>query len=392
MVEGASLNGVILQILNEKLDDGRVLVKGRFANQKSISVKRNKVTPYLGSQHFVVDQLRRLHTMGWEKYSESLQEPGMFRGKREIYRSPTNVEMIGWIVKLALEKLSNRLTRSAVVSHWRIGIRRRDGDFLRRLECGLVETDYQWFESPKGHFWADPILCEFEDKTYLFFEDYCYQERRAVIACGEVSDDLTLSNIMTVLDTGGHASFPFVFRDGDNFYMVPETCEDGTVSLYEAVNFPNEWKRLKVLINLACVDSILWKQGGLWWLHTSYNFNHGHAHTALLYSCETLLGEWQLHREAPFAPDVRYARNAGPVICTENGKHFRVSQSSEFSYGSSFTFHEIDEINNANYRETVALTVPPSSNSDRRGSHSFTLSEKFEVVDGVWNELVSDVT
>jgi hypothetical protein len=392
MVEGASLNGAILQILNEKLDEGRVLVKGRFAAEKSISVKRGKVVPYLGSQHFVIDQLRRLHTMGWSKFADSLELPHVFKGKREIYRSPTNTEMFRWIGRLAIEKMRNRLNRRETVSHWRIGIRRRDGMFMERLKDGLVEADYHWYESPKGHFWADPVLCDVGGKTFMFFEDYTYANQRAVIACAEVTDDLKLLNICTVLDTGSHASFPFVFKEGEDFYMVPETFEEGNVSLYRALSFPHHWEKVKVILDLPCVDTVVWRHNGVWWLSTSHNFNHGHAHTGLLYSSDTLLGQWTLHPEAPFAPDARYARNAGPILFTEDGQTYRVSQRAEFSYGSSISFHKICELNSLRYDESLQLTVRPAASSTMRGNHSFAVSNKFEVVDGVWNELLSDVT
>jgi hypothetical protein len=391
MVEGASLNGAILQILNEKLDEGRVLVKGRFAAEKGISVKRGKVVPYMGSQHFVIDQLRRLHSMGWTHFADSLEPPHPFKGKREIYRSPTNIEMCRWIARLVVEKIRNRLNRRETVSHWRIGIRRREEAFMERLKDGLVEKDYHWFESPNGHFWADPVLCDVAEKTYLFFEDYIYEKQRAVIACAEVTDDFKLSNIRTVLDTGSHASFPFVFTDGTEFYMVPETYEEGTVSLYRAVSFPHQWEKVKTILDLPCVDTVVWKQNNLWWLSTSHNFNHGHAHTGLLYSSDSLLGQWKLHPEAPFAPDARYARNAGPILSTKDGQTYRVSQRAEFSYGSSISFHKICELNELKYEESLQLTVRPAASSTMRGNHSFALSEKFEVVDGVWNELLSDV-
>jgi hypothetical protein len=391
MVEDAPLAGVILQILNERLDDGRVLVKGRFANQKSLSVKRNKLVPYLGAQHFVIDQLRRLHSVGWESYSALLEAPQPFQGKRKIYRSPTNIEMASWVGSFGLEKLTNRFKKRDLIRHWRIGIRKRDDNFMQRLAGGLIKEDYQWLESPKGHFWADPMLCDVDGKTFLFFEDYSYQAKRAVIACAEITSDMKLGNVRTVLDTGTHASFPLVFTEGNDVFMVPETREDGTVSLYKAVAFPDKWEKVKVLVNLPCVDSIVWKQDGIWWLHTSYNFNHGHAHTALLYSSATLMGDWELHQAAPFAPDARYARNGGPVLSAADGKRYRVSQSSEFSYGSSFSFHEIKQLDQTQYREAHVLKVQTAQESTQRGTHSFCLSKHFEVVDGVWNESSVDV-
>jgi hypothetical protein len=389
--EGASLHGVILQILNERLDDGKVLLKGRFAARKQFSLKKTKVTPYMGSQHFVLDQLRRLHSEGGETFVASLGTPQPFLGKKAIYRSPTNFEMLGWIFRYSLEKLQSRVNKRETFSHWRIGIRKRDDAYLERLRQGVTEVDYRWLESPRDHFWADPRLFDYKGKTFLFFEDYSYSNSRGVIACAEVDDEFRLSNIVTVLDTGKHASFPHVFEDQGHIYMVPETSEEGTVSLYVAVDFPKKWEKIKTLVDLPCVDTIVWKQDGLWWLVTSYSFGFGHTHTILIYNSSSLMGEWQLHPSAPFAPDVRFARNAGSIISDQSGNLFRVSQSSEHSYGSSIAFHKIIELTPRKYSETIERVVLPSVISTMRGIHSFSQSTKFEAIDAVWNELKTDV-
>jgi hypothetical protein len=383
MIEGASMDGVILQILNEKLDNGRVLVKGHFAAEPGISVKKRRVGPYSGSQHFVIDQLRRLYSIGWEQFSDSLATTNPYLGKRQIYRSPTNTEMLTWIGQAIRKKINSGWNRQRTVSHWKIGIRHKNGNPLAQLTSDLAEKDFQWLNSPKGHFWADPFLYEYSGKSFLFFEDYSYDEGRAVIACGEINPDLQLTNVQTVLDTGTHASFPLVFEDGGNIYMVPETCEEGKVNLYRSVNFPNRWEKVRTLVDLPCVDTVLWKHEGRWWLHTSYNFQAGHAHTALLYSSATLLGEWELHPQAPFPPNARYARNAGPMITTSEGQLYRVSQSSEFSYGSSITFHKITRLDQQVFTEAIEQTVRPAPNSSIRGNHSYGANEKFEVVDAV---------
>src|SRR5262245_9484908 len=67
MVEGNPLSGVVLQALTEELDAGQVLVKGLFATRPGISLIRNRIQPYWGSEHMVIQKLWEVREYGWER-------------------------------------------------------------------------------------------------------------------------------------------------------------------------------------------------------------------------------------------------------------------------------------------------------------------------------------
>ena len=96
----------------------------------------------------------------------------------------------------------------------------------------------RWLESPKGHAWTDPFLFERDGRYWLFFEDYLYAQQRATLACAPLSIEGLLGEPRTILDTGSHASYPYVFCGGDDIYMIPETRALQTVRFYKAVEFP----------------------------------------------------------------------------------------------------------------------------------------------------------
>ena len=66
LLEGSPLSGVILQVLTEELDGGLVLCKSLFATEPTLSVSRNRETPYWGSSDMVIRKLNELHRFGWD--------------------------------------------------------------------------------------------------------------------------------------------------------------------------------------------------------------------------------------------------------------------------------------------------------------------------------------
>ncbi|MBV8906994.1 MAG: hypothetical protein JOZ22_25420, partial [Acidobacteriia bacterium] len=97
VVEDNPCSGVILQVLNEKLDDGLVLCKSIFSTACGLSPNRNLVAPYWGSEHFVIRKLNELHECGWDAVKTRAVSPAPYRGKAPIYRTPTNLQMAKWL-------------------------------------------------------------------------------------------------------------------------------------------------------------------------------------------------------------------------------------------------------------------------------------------------------
>lgn len=110
--ERNKMSGVILQVLNEELDAGQVLEKALFSTEiGGVSLVRNRFTPHWGAVHFVIQKLYELHTYGWEHLERHSIPNKPYQGKRKIYRTPTNGELLRWLVPTLATKLGLRLTR-----------------------------------------------------------------------------------------------------------------------------------------------------------------------------------------------------------------------------------------------------------------------------------------
>ena len=379
LYEKAPLSGVILQVLTEELDGGLVLCKSLFATQPTVMVSKNRFAPYWGSTDLVIRKLNELHQFGWDYVKERAVPVESYKGKRKIYRSPTNAEVVRWLGPVFLKKAVQYPFRKRKVQHWRIGVR-VGGPRLLDSNSGNDLEGFKWIEPDKGQFWADPFPVEHLGKTWVFFEDFSYRESRAWISCAEVSADGALISPARCLDNPNcHYSYPHVFRSADDFFMVPEARDSGSVDLYRCLEFPSKWIRERTLLHGRFVDTTIWQQDEIWWLLTTRAEPDAGAGSLLLFNSGSLDGEWQFHPANPISTDIRNNRGAGRVF--QAGKRWvRPSQSCCPTYGYSFSLNEITEISKTRYSERLLKTVVPSGRLG--GVHTYNFAGNVEVIDG----------
>jgi len=110
-VERNPVSGVILQILTEELDAGRILYKGLFATEPGFSCSRNRLQPYWGASTFVIQKLHELREKGWDKVEHDIIPSAPYQGKRKLYTAPRNSEMVGWLVPYIVRKFAGKAAR-----------------------------------------------------------------------------------------------------------------------------------------------------------------------------------------------------------------------------------------------------------------------------------------
>jgi hypothetical protein len=304
-----------------------------------------------------------------------------YQGRRSLYRKPTNIEVCRFLLpRLGRKALRRIRQREELVYHWRIAIR---CDPQRRIDPAKPtdSAGFRWIDTPRGHFYADPFLISRNGRTWLFFEDYLYNEERGVICCAELRRDGSLSEPSRVLELACHISYPFVFEDAGEIFMIPETRQDGTVKLFRAIDFPLCWQLEKTLFTGHAVDTTLWHQDGLYWLFTSVQDRPGASYWLLLFYSNTLTGEWKFHPSNPISTDIRNARSAGALF-RHCGKLIRTSQDGSVRYGYALGFHEIVVLNPQDYREQSLGRMEPSWSEDLKGCHTYSRCDTAEALDG----------
>ena len=169
---------------------------------------------------------------------------------------------------------------------------------------------------------ADPFLLKWNQNIFLFME--LIIRNKGEIWVSEIQNKKILAP-HKVLSASYHFSYPYVFIYKDELYMIPETSENNSVSLYKTKNFPCDWKLHKELYldeqfvdtNLLIVNQIFY------WFTYDLNLKQ----TRLFFS-DDLCGDWIEHPKSKYNCN----RNAGAFIYIEN-KIIRPIQVSKDAYG-----------------------------------------------------------
>ncbi|MFZ0318419.1 MAG: hypothetical protein WAL56_04760 [Candidatus Sulfotelmatobacter sp.] len=380
MLEGAPLSGVVLEVLAGEPGSGLALCKSLFATERTLSLSRNRYTPYWGCTDLVIQKLNELHRFGWDSVLYRALPPVPYKGNR-VYELPSNREMLSWIGPILLKKAISYPFRKERVQHWRIALR-IGGKPLGEMGSASDFSGFRWIDSPKGRFWADPFPFEQAGKCWVFFEEYSYESKRGTIACAEISPEGELGLPITCLDhPSRHYSYPHIFRAGGEIFMVPESYDSNTVDLYRCQQFPSQWVREATLLEGKFVDTTIWQHDGLWWLATTSADPHPGAGPLLLFYSESLTGGWYFHPANPISNDIRRNRGAGRVF-RSSGHLIRPSQSCAPSYGYSVDFNEITELSRERYSEQPLKTITPGHWAGLSGVHTYNRAGKMEFIDG----------
>jgi hypothetical protein len=272
----------------------------------------------------------------------------------------------------------DRLRRRVQEQCWFVALRPSRGSLVDGPMDGFAVIPM-----PEDRFYADPVLAAEDDRLWLFMEDGDRTTGKGVIRCSELHADGSLGESHVVLDCDYHLSYPFVFRHGGSWFMLPETSGHRTVELWRAVEFPWHWKLEKVLLSdVAAVDPTLLEHAGRLWLFAGLSEGRGPAQDELfLFHADALDGEWRPHPRNPIVSDVRHARPAGPLF-REGGHLYRPGQDCSGSYGSAFWLHRVDRLDEHAYEETPVRRLDASWRRGLVSTHTLHRAGGFDAIDG----------
>jgi hypothetical protein len=379
LYEQNPVSGTILQILTDSLDGGHVIYRGHSSTDLT-SLYRSRNPIYWKTAEYALRRLRDLDTWGME-YIESLPTYGEQEAyTRGIYRTPDALQMAIFLARRFFRSLRARIASRLHGSHpqWFLAIRRRTAAHSFHDGSG-----YQLMLPPKDRFYADPFLFERDGKTYLFFEDLRYNEGRALISYCELSPEGKPGTPVEVLRRPYHLSYPFLFEENGDIYMIPETKENRTVELYRATSFPSEWALEAVLLdNIHAVDATIHKSDGKYWMFAGISNGRFSTCDELgIFFSDALTGPWIPHPANPVVSDVRRARPAGALF--RNGDRLiRPSQDCAKAYGYAIVFSEVLTLTETEYEERPFSRLHPDWVNGNQGTHTYTRTGKFEVIDG----------
>lgn len=382
LVERHPTTGVTLQVLNEELDAGLALAKASFATHHGLRLSSNRYAPYWGSTHFVIHKLYELHRYGWHFIRRKAVPQLPYRGKRRLYRTPNNWEMVKWLSReciAATKRIAVRRLMPWRKYAWRIGLRVSQTPLFEQ-DAGAL-TSFKWYEAPRGRWFADGIVVEHNQRRWLFVEDFLEGANNGVISVAEIGSDGQMDVVRPCLTRPYHLSYPLVFAHDGEMFMIPETSDNDRVELYRAENFPFGWKLEKVLADLRAVDTTPLYHGGRWWFFTTITEPKGWGVLGFLFTAEQLTGDWTLHTGSPISTSSADTRSAGPIV-QWRGRLLRPTQSACPGYGYSFSFHEITQLDQDGFAQEALGTIAPVGALPLHGTHSYSRAGDLEAIDG----------
>ena len=357
-----------------------------------VSLNRNRVPILWKSARFAVRRLDGLASGTWEPPGERdpprpqaarASPPDAARASppQAARASSPDATVVLRHVGRVVGRVARRKLRNATQQHqWFLGIRRRPADRLPGDDAGAWHT----VVPPPDRSYADPFVLAHGGRTFVFFEVLDHASGVGSLAVGHL-DDGGLTGIEPILPMPHHTSYPYVFRDGEDIYLIPETGDARRVDLFAAVDFPTGWERVATLIEgVNAVDATVLRHGGRYWMWVTIAVPGGRLYDeTFLYSSDRLEAGWTPHPGNPVVSDARRARPAGRPFLHE-GRLIRPSQSCAGRYGERVMFNEIEALTGDEYRERSRRCLGPEwTGGPNLAAHTYTFDDGWEATDGL---------
>jgi hypothetical protein len=257
---------------------------------------------------------------------------------------------------------------------WSIGYRERRSE----LPYVVDPSSFTVIEPPAGVCYADPFLFENNDRTYLFHEQFVQGDYFSGVICvTELLDEKRYSTPRVVLEAKYHMSYPLVFSYENAIYMLPETRQNKTVELYQAIHFPKDWSLQRTLIpDIQAVDStVLVGRDGLYLF--TWMYRDGLNAQLDVFHASLLQGPWM---PVSSTSARQHGRPAGSFLAME-GFLLRPSQCASVEYGQSIILNVVEKLTPTSYSEKSYRTIQHQDSGHSCGLHTYNQSSRYEVID-----------
>lgn len=374
--------GSILQILTEDLDGGEVLY--RSWSSVDVSATRTINSMFWKTALFVPRMLKELHRLGENAFMEKIRlenEPFQFYSGKN-YTIPGNTEFLRLIIPFFMNRVSHKFWKLFNYHQWVLLY-----SFTKNNQPASTAYRYKRLLPPADRYWADPCVIQEGGRYFLFFEEVIFQEvEQGHIAVAEINEKGFVSPPVRILERPYHLSYPFVFRYEGRYYMIPESEANATIELYEAVNFPFEWKfKMNLMEGVRAVDTTLLFREGKIWMFTNIRDIEGASYSEELFlfsSDQLLTTDWKPHPGNPVVSDARSSRPAGRIFM-HNGRYYRPSQDCSIRYGYATVFNEIMVLNSEQYSEKQVSAITPEWANDLYATHTFSSEGGLSAIDAI---------
>ncbi|NKB78244.1 MAG: hypothetical protein GKR96_14725 [Gammaproteobacteria bacterium] len=372
LIKGRPDIAVTLQLLSDVLDCGKTIA--RSSHRCSLySVLSNKEVIYAACGDLLLQKLRQAQKQGFD----SIKRTALFNEEvleTKILKSPRNLEILPMFWVFLKKYVGLRWPRKVKIQ-WYLATRKSGGKLGTFSEENLILP-------PNDRFYADPFLVSRNNQQYLFCEELIYRKGHAHLSVGRLENG-KLIDMKPIIEEDFHLSYPFVFQDENEWYLIPESRTDKSVRLYRCVEFPYKWELAKkIMDNVELLDPTIYKQESTFFLFANKLNSQRTSSNELLcvFFSESIYGPWTPHPHNPVASDITNSRPAGNVFKHE-GKLILPTQNCAPRYGYAVNFNEID-ISKDHFSMKRVAGLAPDWKKGNLGSHTWNEDNGVIVTDG----------
>jgi hypothetical protein len=264
---------------------------------------------------------------------------------------------------------------------WRVGIAQTP---IHRLFDGSFTpnpTAVTWLESTRPFtFYADPFGIWRDGALHVFVEAYDYRSKHGVIEVHSYDQSLSKLSHAQALALPFHLSYPFLWQEAGEIFMLPEAHRSGTLTLYRAARFPLGWEPVCDLLDLPAIDASLTRFEDRYWLFFSLPDDPlASLHLAF---AEKLTGPWQLHPMNPVLRDITRARMGGTPFLRESALYLPTQNNKE-TYGGGMTLNKIETLSPTEFvsHPVSALEAPGWASPFTQGMHTVSACDGLTLFD-----------
>lgn len=250
------------------------------------------------------------------------------------------------------------------------------------------DMKFKWLPvSGKSKSFADPFIFKTEDDTLnLIYEDFsmvdseCYGK----IALSVLDKNFDPVFNKQILDSKSHSSYPFVYKENDKIYIIPESSKKGKVTSFKYdLNSRSLVDEQIIIDDLPLLDSTIYKHNDKYWLFATLG-DHKFDHSKLyIYYADTLFGNYLPHINNPVKFGLKGTRPAGNIIEVDKVLYRPAQNCSEY-YGKSIIINKILKLSDSEFIEEPYMEITADKSSEySEGLHTINSLNDIIVVDGI---------
>ncbi|MBK9688928.1 MAG: hypothetical protein IPO65_14675 [Saprospiraceae bacterium] len=369
--------GATLQVLSENLDGGKVISRCITEVDRSIIRTRNNL--YLKSINLIPNAISSLIKLK-DMDLILMKSENLDYYYTKLYKWPSNTQTCKLLFVHYILWTKEKIKYFFKEDQWRLSYSLSDGQLNGSM------YNFKIIDPGKGKFFADPFILYRNNKYYVFYEELVTRAKngRGIIVVSEFDQKMELINSAVVLKRNYHLSYPYVFEDKEQLYMIPESGENRTVDLYKANESVYQWDFVCTLLkDVAAFDSSVVYYDGLFWLFTTIAEYPGTStcdELYLFYSTSLENGIWNSHPLNPIVRDIKRARSAGKIFLN-NGGLIRPSQDCSFRYGRAINFNLIIKLSIHEFEEIPITCIKPEWNKNLNACHTYNHVDNMTFID-----------